>query len=184
MAATLHDVRRRRAHAHAINANSQADHSLRRRASARNVSSRISLRWPIHIINLAVDKTNLPWKRSCIVFYFYVCERFCCYGHAVPLGGPSSHRSSAMKHITSAIICSFLQALCSAVTVFQFFFHTALFTWMLVEGINLYIKLVKVFSTKRQYIAYLAIGWGKFGWYSKHLLLVYFNEIVSPLIFW
>ena len=33
---------------------------------------------------------------------------------------------------------------------------------MLVEGINLYIKLVKVFSTKRQYIAYLAIGWGKF----------------------
>ena len=32
--------------------------SLRRRASARNVSFRISLRWPIHIINL-VDKTKL-----------------------------------------------------------------------------------------------------------------------------
>ena len=31
---------------------------LRRRASARNVSSRISLRWPIHIIN-PVDKTKL-----------------------------------------------------------------------------------------------------------------------------
>jgi len=32
---------------------------------------------------------------------------------------------------------------------------------MLVEGINLYIKLVKVFSVKRQYVAYLAIGWGE-----------------------
>ena len=46
-------------------------------------------------------------------------------------------------------------------TVVQFFFHTALFAWMLVEGINLYIKLVKVFSVKRQYVAYLAIGWGE-----------------------
>ena len=33
--------------------------SLRRRANARNVSFRISLRWPIHIIN-PVDKTKLP----------------------------------------------------------------------------------------------------------------------------
>ena len=56
---------------------------------------------------------------------------------------------------------SVLQALCSAVTVCQFFFHTALFTWMLVEGINLYIKLVKVFSVKTQYVAYSAIGWGE-----------------------
>ena len=32
--------------------------SLRRRANARNVSFRISLRWPIHIIN-PVDKTKL-----------------------------------------------------------------------------------------------------------------------------
>ena len=31
---------------------------LRRRANARNVSFRISLRWPIHIIN-PVDETNL-----------------------------------------------------------------------------------------------------------------------------
>ena len=35
--------------------------SLRRRASARNVSPRISLRWPIHIINL-VDKTKLSYN--------------------------------------------------------------------------------------------------------------------------
>ena len=29
------------------------------------------------------------------------------------------------------------------------------------EGINLYIKLVKVFSVKKQYAMYLVIGWGK-----------------------
>ena len=34
--------------------------SLRRRANVRNVSFRISLRWPIHIIN-PVNKTKLSW---------------------------------------------------------------------------------------------------------------------------
>ena len=34
--------------------------SLRRRANARNVSFRISLRWPIHIIN-SVDKTKFSF---------------------------------------------------------------------------------------------------------------------------
>ena len=38
-------------------------HSLRRRANARNVSFRISLRWPIHIIN-PVDKTKLSCYTS------------------------------------------------------------------------------------------------------------------------
>ncbi|XP_068709170.1 uncharacterized protein [Montipora foliosa] len=51
-------------------------------------------------------------------------------------------------------------ALCSAVAVVQHYLHTAVFTWMLVEGINLYIKLVKVFSVKKQYAMYLVIGWG------------------------
>ncbi|XP_015780085.1 PREDICTED: uncharacterized protein LOC107357960 [Acropora digitifera] len=51
-------------------------------------------------------------------------------------------------------------ALCSAVAVVQHYLHTAVFTWMLVEGINLYIKLVKVFSVKKLYPMYLAIGWG------------------------
>lgn len=51
-------------------------------------------------------------------------------------------------------------ALCTAVTVIQNYLHTAVFTWMLVEGINLYIKLVKVFSVKSRYTAYVGIGWG------------------------
>ena len=56
----------------------------------------------------------------------------------------------------------FIQALCTVLTVIQYFFHTAIFTWMLVEGINLYIKLVRVFSVKTQYVAYVALGWGKY----------------------
>ena len=43
--------------------------SLRRRTNARNVSFRISLRWPIYIIN-SVDKTklscNTPHRRSTV----------------------------------------------------------------------------------------------------------------------
>ena len=68
---------------------------------------------------------------------------------------------------------SVLQVLCSAVTVCQFFIHTALFTWMLVEGINLYIKLVKVFSVKRKYVTYLAIGWGEL-----QIPIIYFDDIL------
>ena len=41
-------------------------HSLRRRTNARNVSFRISLRWPIHIIN-SVDKTKLSCFESSLL---------------------------------------------------------------------------------------------------------------------
>ena len=44
--------------------------------------------------------------------------------------------------------------------VIQHLTHTAIFSWMLVEGIHLYIKLVKVFSVKKLYITYIFIGWG------------------------
>lgn len=50
--------------------------------------------------------------------------------------------------------------LCSAMAVIQHVTHTAIFSWMLVEGIHLYIKLVKVFSVKKLYITYISIGWG------------------------
>ncbi|KAL9982453.1 hypothetical protein ACROYT_G004496 [Oculina patagonica] len=50
--------------------------------------------------------------------------------------------------------------LCSAMAVIQHLTHTAIFTWMLVEGIHLYIKLVKVFSVNKLYITYIIIGWG------------------------
>ena len=44
--------------------------------------------------------------------------------------------------------------------VFQHFSHITIFTWMLVEGIHLYVKLVKVFSVQKLYITYVIIGWG------------------------
>ncbi|XP_073235095.1 putative adhesion G protein-coupled receptor E4P [Porites lutea] len=50
--------------------------------------------------------------------------------------------------------------LCSTVVVTLHFLETALLTWMFVEGINLYNKLVKVFSMRKQYLAFAAIGWG------------------------
>ena len=55
--------------------------------------------------------------------------------------------------------------------VFQHFSNTTIFTWMLVEGIHLYVKLVKVFSVRKLYITYVIIGWGnhvKISYYSKH----------------
>ena len=47
--------------------------SLRRRANARNVSFRISLRWPIHIIN-SVDKTKLPY--IFLTLFLYTDQNF------------------------------------------------------------------------------------------------------------
>lgn len=66
--------------------------------------------------------------------------------------------------IPKAVLCALfvlLQKLCSAMAVIQHVTHTAIFSWMLVEGIHLYIKLVKVFSVKKLYITYIIIGWGK-----------------------
>ncbi|XP_067038168.1 uncharacterized protein [Acropora muricata] len=50
--------------------------------------------------------------------------------------------------------------LCTAMAVFQHVTHIAIFSWMLVEGIHLYIKVVKVFSVRKLYITYVCIGWG------------------------
>lgn len=56
---------------------------------------------------------------------------------------------------------SLSQKLCSAMAVIQHATHVAIFTWMLVEGIHLYVKLVKVFSVNKLYTTYITIGWGK-----------------------
>ena len=47
--------------------------SLRQRANARNVSFRISLRWPIYIVN-SVDKTKLSPKTWCLHAALYIFE--------------------------------------------------------------------------------------------------------------
>ena len=67
----------------------------------------------------------------------------------------------APRHFFLFFFFMILQKLCSAIAVLQHITHTAIFTWMLVEGIHLYIKLVKVFSVHKLYITYVVIGWGK-----------------------
>ena len=65
--------------------------SLRRRANARNVSFRISLRWPINVIN-SVDKTKLAYytshRRSTTVS-LETCPSGLWYGQAKFEGTPS-----------------------------------------------------------------------------------------------
>ncbi|XP_022790922.1 uncharacterized protein LOC111330348 [Stylophora pistillata] len=50
--------------------------------------------------------------------------------------------------------------ICSAISVIQHYLHTSLYTWMLVEAINLYAKIVKVFTFGKSYATYTMIGWG------------------------
>ena len=55
------------------------------------------------------------------------------------------------------------QIICSTIAATKYYLHMTLYMWMLVEGINLLIKVVKVFTTgrRRQYLTYTLLGWGK-----------------------
>lgn len=53
------------------------------------------------------------------------------------------------------------QTICSVIAAVQHYLYTSLYTWMLIEGINLYLKMVKVFSSGKPYATYSLIGWGK-----------------------
>ncbi|XP_028518396.1 uncharacterized protein LOC114576278 [Exaiptasia diaphana] len=51
--------------------------------------------------------------------------------------------------------------ICTGIAVTQHYFHTAVFTWMSAEALNLYFMIVKVFAVDKQnIIAYSIIGWG------------------------
>ena len=55
------------------------------------------------------------------------------------------------------------QVACKVVAALLHYFFTAVFTWMLCEGIMLYFLLVKVFNTglgQKKWF-YFAIGWGE-----------------------
>ena len=97
--------------------------SLRRRANARNFSFRVSLRWPIHIIN-SVHKAklscNTPYRRNTTVssetypLYSHVPFQFvlfsgtvaCCYISAVALCQRPSSRSSSSPHALACVWCA------------------------------------------------------------------------------
>ena len=48
-----------------------------------------------------------------------------------------------------------------AMAICLHFFLMGMFCWMLVEGIHLYLLLVKVFQSRSHLKKYIAIGWGK-----------------------
>ncbi|XP_077983985.1 adhesion G protein-coupled receptor L3-like [Glandiceps talaboti] len=49
---------------------------------------------------------------------------------------------------------------CKVVAALLHYFLTALFLWMMIEGINMYVVLVKVFDRSNNIKKYLALGWG------------------------
>ncbi|XP_015778249.1 PREDICTED: adhesion G-protein coupled receptor D1-like isoform X1 [Acropora digitifera] len=53
------------------------------------------------------------------------------------------------------------QVICKIIAVFMHYFYLTAFTWMLVEGLHLYLKVVQVFKTENVRIVYYYIfGWG------------------------
>ena len=63
---------------------------------------------------------------------------------------------------TFTYIPCFSQVVCKIIAVFMHYFYLTAFTWMLVEGLHLYLKVVQVFKTENVKILYYYIfGWGK-----------------------
>ena len=57
----------------------------------------------------------------------------------------------------------FPQGVCVAVAVMLHYFFTASFTWMCVEAIHMFSKIVSVFNIQTIRMRhYVAFGWGKF----------------------
>ena len=69
-------------------------------------------------------------------------------------------------------LLSHLQATCTVVAVLLHLFFTAAFTWMLCEGIMLYIKLVKIIYSGifTKWWLYMVIGWGKSVFNVLHIM--------------
>ena len=54
------------------------------------------------------------------------------------------------------------QLVCAVVAVLLHYCYTAVFIWMLVEGLHLYSKVVRVFGTERSRMTYYVFfGWGR-----------------------
>ncbi|XP_076468234.1 cadherin EGF LAG seven-pass G-type receptor 1-like isoform X2 [Babylonia areolata] len=91
---------------------------------------------------------------------------------------------------------------CKAVSILLHYSLTALFCWMLVEGIHLYLQLVRVFKHPSHLKKYCALGWGvpllvvgisvavffqKYGqhnmcWLNREVLLVVFVPTVALVV--
>ena len=68
---------------------------------------------------------------------------------------------------------SFKKVMCKTVAILLHYAMMSMFCWMLVEGIHLYIVLVKVFRTGSHLKKYALIGWG------EYLLLVIKSKLLK-----
>ena len=56
----------------------------------------------------------------------------------------------------------FFQAICTTIAAAIHYFFLVSFCWMLIEGLTLYYKVVKVFDTDFKIWPFCAFSWGKF----------------------
>lgn len=87
-----------------------------------------------------------------------------------------------------------MQTVCAIVAAVLHYFYTAVFVWMLVEGLLLYSKVVQVFGTEKSRVTYYCIfGWGEFPNYlyefcchfqTSKLRLSMFNDRKMAFISW
>ncbi|RMX58681.1 hypothetical protein pdam_00019449 [Pocillopora damicornis] len=98
------------------------------------------------------------------------------FGHTVYILDINIFPSRNMHHVFNLIVWtgSPFQTICSVIAAVQHYLYTSLYTWMLIEGINLYLKIVKVFSFGNSYATYSLIGWGVPG------VIVGFVTVIQP----
>ena len=66
------------------------------------------------------------------------------------------------QNLTGNHLCALQQAACKTVAVFLHYFNLVSFTWMLLEGIWLYLMIVRVFESGHSRMKkYCASAWGK-----------------------
>ena len=68
-------------------------------------------------------------------------------------------KSVLLSSLWSSTLLHTLQALCSAIAVLLHYLFMVMFMWMLMEGVVLYVKLVRVFiAHHKRYVAFFTIA--------------------------
>lgn len=86
--------------------------------------------------------------------------KFSLWGRCFGVKRPATIRNPRDKTCSSYFS---LQGVCIAVAVMLHYFFTASFTWMCVEAIHMFSKIVSVFNIQTIRMRYyVALGWGTF----------------------
>ncbi|XP_041369651.1 adhesion G-protein coupled receptor D1-like [Gigantopelta aegis] len=83
------------------------------------------------------------------------CERVFIHRNlCIAIGAAQITFLAGIKAVSQSMVCA-------VVALVLHYFYTAMFIWMLVEGLHLYSKVVQVFGTEKSRIIYYTIfGWG------------------------